>query len=313
MMVRFSRVFVLLFTSLVGNSLRGEELWVAKPFTDVDSFTSGIEGPNSDAKGDVYCVNFDHRGTIAHVTPEGKISIFVELPQGPPDAKGKAKQSVGNGIVFDSQERMYVADYVNHNVLRIDMKTKKVEVFAHDDRFAQPNDLAIGPDDVVWCSDPDWGKNAGQIARVGTDGKVTFAATGLGTVNGIEVSPDGKTLYANESVQRGIWAFPIQADGTLGERKLVKQFDDHGFDGMRCDAQGRLFVTRYGAGKVVVLTPKGEIVHEVDVLGDAPSNVCFGGPDGRSVYVTEVKKKRLVTFRSDVPGANWARRQAKKS
>ena len=288
-----------------------EPLFVAKPLTAVDSFTTGIEGPNSDAEGIVYCVNYDHRGTIARTTPDGKTEIFVELPMGPPDAKGIAKQSVGNGIVFDSKERMYVADYVGHNVLRIDMKTKAIETFAHDDRFNQPNDLAIGPDDVIWCSDPAWSKKSGQIFRVDTDGKTTLAAENLGTTNGIEVSPDGKTLYVNESVQRGIWAFPIGADGKLGERKLVKQFDDHGFDGMRCDAEGRLFVTRHGEGKVVVLTPAGEIVQTIDVLGKLPSNVCFGGPDGRTVFVTEVEKKRLVTFRTDKPGLNWQRRQGR--
>jgi gluconolactonase len=59
----------------------------------------------------------------------------------------------------------------------------------------------------------------------------------------------------------------------------------------------------------VVLSPEGEIVRQIDVLGKSPSNVCFGGPDGRTVFVTEVEKKRLVSFRSDTPGANWARRQ----
>jgi gluconolactonase len=303
------RLLTLVVVLLAVRPVAAEELWVAKPLTDEGSFTTGIEGPNSDAKGDVYCVNFDHRGTIAHISPEGKISVFVELPQGPTLAKGKPVQSVGNGIVFDSKERMYVADYTNHNVLRIDMATKRIETFAHDDRFAQPNDLAIGPNDVIYCSDPNWGKNTGRIVRVDVDGKTTVVADGIGTTNGIEVSPDGKTLYVNESVQRGIWAFPIAADGSLGERKIVKQFEDHGFDGMRCDAEGRLFVTRYGAGKVVVLSPAGEVLHTIDVLGKAPSNLCFGGPDGRTVYVTEVEKRRLVTFRSDLPGLNWKRRQ----
>lgn len=304
----------LLVVGLLAASLQADEpLWTAKPLTPEKSFTTGIEGPNSDADGIVYCVAYQNRGTIAKVSPEGAIEVFVNLPMGTqPDAKGKTKQSAGNGIVFDSQERMYVADYANHNVLRIDMKTKAIETFAHDDRFNQPNDLAIGPDDVIWCSDPAWGKNTGQILRVDTKGVVTLAAENLGTTNGIEVSPDGKTLYVNESVQRGIWAFPIGADGKLGERKLVKQFTDHGFDGMRCDAEGRLFVTRHGAGKVVVLSPTGELLHEIDVLGTKPSNVCFGGPDGKTVFVTEVEKTRLVTFRSDVPGLNYARRQAAK-
>jgi sugar lactone lactonase YvrE len=204
---------------------------------------------------------------------------------------------------------MYVADYTNHNVLRIDPATKKIEVYAHNSDMSQPNDLAIAPNGVIYCSDPDWGKNTGKLVRVDTDGKTTIVATDLGTTNGIEVSPDGKTLYVNETIQRGIWAFPIKADGSLGERKLVKQFDDHGFDGMRCDADGRLFVTRFGAGVVVVLSPTGEVLHTIDVLGKNPSNLCFGGPDGRTVFVTEVENRRLVSFRSDKPGLNWQQRQ----
>jgi sugar lactone lactonase YvrE len=290
-------------------TVTAEELWVAKGLTPENSFTTGIEGPNSDAVGNVYVVNYKERGDIARVTPEGQAEVFVTLPDGPADAKGKVKRSTGNGIVFDAAEKLYVADYVNHNVLRIDPATKKIEVFAHDDRFSQPNDLAIAPNDVIYASDPDWGKKTGKIVMVDRRGKTTIVAEGLGTTNGIEVSPDGKTLYVNESVQRGIWSFPIHADGTLGERKLFKQFDDHGFDGMRCDAAGRLYVTRYGEGMVVVLSTAGEIVRKIDVLGKSPSNVCFGGPDGRTVFVTEVEKKRLVAFRSDTPGANRARRQ----
>ncbi len=80
---------------------------------------------------------------------------------------------------------------------------------------------------------------------------------------------------------------------------------------MRVDVDGNLYITRYGKGTVVKMSPKGEILKEVDVLGDAPSNLCFGGKDGRTVYVTEVKNTRLVQFRVDKPGLEWQRWQAK--
>jgi gluconolactonase len=131
----------------------------------------------------------------------------------------------------------------------------------------------------------------------------------MGTANGIEVSPDGKTLYVNESVQRNIWAFAIAADGSLAEKRLLKKFEDFGFDGMRCDVDGNLYVTRHGKGTVVKLSPAGDVLREIDVLGDSPSNLCFGGPDGRTVYVTEVKGRRLVQFRVDRPGLAWQRWQ----
>ena len=136
-------------------------------------------------------------------------------------------------------------------------------------------------------------------------------AKDLGTTNGIAVSPDRTTLYDNESVQRKVWALPIEKDGTHGEKRLMKKFEDHGFDGMRCDVDGNLYITRYGKGTVAVLSPAGKVLREVDILGPQPSNLSFGGPDGRTVYVTEVSKGRLVQFRTDRPGLAWQRFQEK--
>jgi sugar lactone lactonase YvrE len=177
----------------------------------------------------------------------------------------------------------------------------------------QPNDLALAPDGTLYASDPNWTKNSGQIWSAGRAAPpyeprtATQLVAGLGTTNGVEVSPDGKTLYVNESVQRNIWAFPVQPDGKLGEKRLLKKFDDHGFDGMRCDVDGNLYVTRYGKGTVVKLSPGGEVLKEIDVLGKSPSNLCFGGADGRTVYVTEVDHRRVVSFRVDRPGASFER------
>jgi sugar lactone lactonase YvrE len=276
-----------------------DKLFVAQPFTAEKSFTAGIEGPACDAKGNAYVVNFAEQQTIGKVTPDGKAEVWVKLP-------GK---STGNGIVFDRKGMMYVADYVGHNVLMIDPATKKITVFAHEPAMNQPNDLAIAPDDSIYASDPSWDNSTGQIWRIGRDGKVVRVATDMGTTNGIEVSPDGKTLYVNESVQRNVWAFDIGKDGALSSKRLVKKFPDHGFDGMRCDVEGNLYITRYGKGTVVKMSPKGEILQEIDVLGGSPSNLCFGGPDGKTVYVCEVTKQRLVSFRVDAPGLAWKRWQ----
>ena len=207
---------------------------------------------------------------------------------------------------------MYVADYVGHNVLKIDPKTKKITVFAHA-AMNQPNDLAIAPDGTLYASDPNWGKSTGQVWQIDTAGKITRVADDMGTTNGIEVSPDGKTLYVNESVQRNVWAFPIKADGTLGEKQLLKKFDDHGFDGMRCDVDGNLYITRYGKGTVVDHVPRrAKCCTRSTCSARCPSNLCFGGPDGRTVYVTEVEHTRLVQFRVDQPGLAWQRWQGKK-
>jgi gluconolactonase len=288
---------ILLCTLLVGQA--SEQLFVAKPLTESGQFTAGIEGPACDAAGNVFAVNFQRQQTIGRVTPDGKGEVFVELQN----------KSVGNGIRFDRQGMMYVADYANHNVLRIDPKSRAVTVLAHHDSMNQPNDLAIDADGVLYASDPNWGKNTGQLWRIDRDGKVTQLAADMGTTNGIEVSPDGKTLYVNESVQRNVWAFTITADKMLADKRLLKQFPDHGFDGMRCDVDGNLYITRYGKGTVAKLSPQGEILQEINVLGAKPSNICFGGPDGRTAYVTEVEHQRLVQFRVDRPGLEWQRWQ----
>lgn len=296
-MSRVISVVALALLPLVG--LADDKPFVAKPFTAEKSFTAGIEGPACDARGNVYVVNFAEQQTIGKVTPDGKAEIWVKLP-------GK---STGNGIVFDKKGMMYVADYVEHNVLSIDPATKKISVFAHEPTMNQPNDLAIAPDDTLYASDPNWGNSTGQIWKIGRDGKAVRVAKDMGTTNGIEVSPDGKTLYVNESVQRNTWAFDIDKEGGLANKRLVKKFDDHGFDGMRCDVDGNLYITRYGKGTVVKMSPKGEILQEIDVLGGSPSNLCFGGPDGKTVFVTEVTKQRLISFRVDSPGLAWKRWQ----
>jgi len=130
----------------------------------------------------------------------------------------------------------------------------------------------------------------------------------MGTTNGIDISPDGKTLYVNESVQRKIWAFRIQRDGSLTDKRLLIEFPDFGFDGMRIDVDGNLYATRHGKGVVAKISPEGKVLREIPVLGSKPSNICFGGPDGRTAYVTEMEKGRLVQFRVERPGLEWTRR-----
>ena len=296
----------LLFLSIMlSNSVLGgaeeEKLFVAKPFTEEGSFTSGVEGPACDAQGNVFAVNFAEQGTIGKVTPDGNGEVYAKLPT----------TSTGNGIRFDRNGVMYIADYVNHNVLKIEPGSREVKVFGHNPNMSQPNDLAIGPDGTLFASDPNWGESTGNIWRIDGDGTITRVTDNMGTTNGIEVSPDGKTLYVNESVQRNVWAFDITAGGKLKNKRLLRKFPDHGFDGMRCDVDGNLYITRHGKGTVVKLSPEGKVLREIDVLGKQPTNICFGGPDGRTAYVTEVEHRRLVTFRVDRPGVSWQRWQEK--
>jgi sugar lactone lactonase YvrE len=274
-----------------------EELWQATPLTRAGSFTAEIEGPAVDRAGNLYAVSFASKPTIGRLTPDGKAEIFLEFTNG----------SLANGIRFDRKGRMFVADYTNHNVLLVDTRKRTFQVFAHEPAMNQPNDLAIAPNGVLYASDPNWKAGTGQLWRIDSRGKVQKLADGMGTTNGIEVSPDGRKLYVNESVQRKVWVFDIGKDGDVSNKRLLIEFPDFGLDGMRCDVDGNLYITRHGKGTVAVVAPDGKVVREIDVLGRYPTNLCFGGPDGRTVYVTDADQKRIVTFRAARPGLEWTR------
>lgn len=271
------------------------ELYKATDVTPAKSFTSGAEGPAVDKKGNLYAVNFEKEGTIGLITPAGVASIFVELPEG----------SVGNGIRFTSKGDMLIADYPKHNILRVDMATKKVTVYAHEAKMSQPNDIAIDDKDRVYASDPNWGNSTGSIWRIDTDGKTTLLENNGGTINGIEVSPDNKTLYMNESVQRKVWAYDLSPKGEITNKRLLIEFPDFGMDGMRCDAKGNLYITRHGKGTVAKVSPQGKVLVEVTMKGKMPSNIAFGGKDGKTAFVTLQDNGNVESFRVETPGREW--------
>jgi sugar lactone lactonase YvrE len=164
---------------------------------------------------------------------------------------------------------------------------------------------ATDADGNVYASDPNWKDSTGQMWRIDTDGKVALLEADMGTTNGIEVSPDERTLYVNESVQRNVWAYDLSPRGEISNKRLLIQFPDSSLDGMRCDAEGNLYITRYDKDTVVKVSPKGAILEEVQLTGKRPSNITFGGPDGRTCYVAMADQGNIEVFRSDTPGRCW--------
>ncbi|MFW6157249.1 MAG: SMP-30/gluconolactonase/LRE family protein, partial [Balneolaceae bacterium] len=141
---------------------------------------------------------------------------------------------------------------------------------------------------------------------IDTTGEAVLLEREMGTTNGIEVGADEKTLYVNESVQRRVWAYDLNADGEIANKRLLIEFDDHGLDGMRCDIDGNLYITRYGKGTIVKVSPGGEILREIQLAdGQNPSNLAFGGPDGRTIYITVADIGNIQCFRADKPGRSW--------
>jgi len=280
------------------NTAGSEELYKSSDFTAVNSFTSGAEGPAVDKDGNLYAVNYSKEGTIGKITPAGEGSIFIELPNA----------SVGNGIRFNSKGEMLIADYTNHNILKVDMANKQLSVHAHDSTMNQPNDIAIDNKDGLFASDPNWKAGTGRIWRIDTDGKIFILEDNMGTTNGIEVSPDGKTLYVNESVQRKVWAYDLSESGAVSNKRLLIDFPDFGMDGMRCDVDGNLYIARHGKGVIAKVSPAGKLLSEIKLNGTKPSNVAFGGPDGRTAYITLQDRGNIESFRVEAPGREWKKK-----
>ena len=129
-------------------------------------FSTNIEGPAFDKKGNLFVVNFQKDGTIGLVKPDGTVELFVTLPEG----------STANSIQFDTKGNMFLADFTGHNVLKLDPKTKKNSVHAHSDEFNQPNDLCINKNNHLFASDPNWKQINGQIWRIDEYGKFVRVA-----------------------------------------------------------------------------------------------------------------------------------------
>lgn len=255
----------------------------------------GMEGPACDREGNLYAVSYGRKGTIGRVRPDGTHELFVDL-------KTVGDSAVANGIRFGKDGFMYVAEYKLHNILRIDPVSRRIEVFAHEPAMNQPNDIALSPEGRLYASDPNWKEGTGQLWLVDRDGTVSLLESGMGTTNGVEVSPDGRTLYVNESAQRRIWKYRIRPDGRLADKALFYRFGDHGMDGMRCDVKGNLYAARHGKGTVLVLSPEGKEIREIRLKGKLPSNLTFGGPENRRCYVTLADRGCFEYFDAPYPG-----------
>lgn len=289
--------------NVVHNALYKSTDWVAD-----GTFTQGVEGPAVAKDGTLYAVNYQQEGTIGKVKSKDSAKLAFKLPD----------NSIGNGIRFDSYGNMYIADYVNHNILRVSLENlnsislqrnsqsePKAEVFAHSPLMNQPNDIAISNNGILFASDPNWAKSTGQLWRINQDSDVTLLEKDMGTTNGIEVSPNNKILYVNESVQLNVWQYQLSADGSISNKKLLIHFNEHGLDGMRADKKGNLYIARYGKGVIAIVSPQGKLLREVPLKGAFPTNVAFGGADGKTVFVTMQKRGAIEKFTSEYAGRSF--------
>jgi sugar lactone lactonase YvrE len=266
--------------------------------TPSGEYTFGIEGPAVDDKGNLYVANFGKQGTIGRL-PAGasRSELFATLPEG----------SISSAIRFDREGRMFVADYKKHNIFLIGADGSRIETYFHSDGFNQPNDMAIAADGTIYASDPSWKRHDGQIWRIfrTADGSVRgermLADRPMSTTNGIDLSPDGKTLYVGESDTNEIWSYRIDGAKLLAPR-LLKKFDGFSIDGIRTDISGRLFVARILKGTIAVLSSTGVLEREIQLSAKTPTNLAFGGADGKTVFVTQRQGGLIEAFRTDRVG-----------
>ena len=281
------------YTNAFNNSANNKiNLYQSQDWVTDDVFTQGIEGPAVAKDGVLYVVNYQQQGTIGRVTGKNEVEQFIRLPNG----------SIGNGIRFDNVGNMYIADYVNHNILMVksvDLGVSfidKVSIYAHSSLMNQPNDIAIMNNGIIIASDPNWAKGTGNLWRVSSKDKISLLEHDMGTTNGIAVSPDNTTLYVNESQQRNVWQYDLSSNGDISNKTLLIKFSDHGLDGMKTDHQGRLYIARYGKGVVAVISPEGELLREIKHKGQVPTNIAFGGNNARQAFVTMQKRGAIESF-----------------
>ena len=160
-------------------------------------------------------------------------------------------------------------------------------------RFSSPNDVVVKSDGSVWFTDPTYGLPKGATRE--TDGNHVYrydpktrqaAVVGreFDMPNGLCFSPDEKKLYVADSGKpRHIRVFEVRADGTLDAGKVFVAIEKGGPDGIRCDADGRVWSSS-GAGADIFL-PSGKLIGRVNVPKGA-ANLCFGGPDGKTLFLT---------------------------
>lgn len=217
-----------------------------------------------------------------------------------------------NGLKFGPEGRLYACQHAAHRVVRYESDgTETVVVDSYDgQRLNAPNDLAFDSDGRLWFTDPYYGDSSEELEldhrsvyRVddpGPDAEAIRVTSDTERPNGILVAPNDETLYVaeldrGEGTDRELRAYPIHADGSLGDYEVLHDFTPHrGIDGMCFDSEGNILaaVGREGVGPgpmVWVCAPDGTVLETHPFPGMRPTNCAFAGPDLSTLYVTGIE------------------------
>jgi gluconolactonase len=289
----------------------------------IGAVTAFLEGPTEDPAGNI--LFSDIAGNrILKLDPMGKLSVF------------RADSGRTNGNTIDVQGRLISCEggeqgVGRRRIVRTDLKTGEITVLTdkyEGKRYNSPNDVVVDAKGRVWFTDPYYGTDFASLEmdvqgvyRIDTDGKVTrvLDQKHVHRPNGIAVSPDNTKLYVIDSHpkvggNRKIWSFAIGADGSLSGQTLVYDFGKgRGGDGMRVDVKGNLWIAagisvpRGNPGEtldvppgIYVVAPDGKLLGRIPVPENLITNLCFAGPERKTVYVTA--GKTLYKFPTTVSG-----------
>jgi gluconolactonase len=289
------------------------------------------EGPVAMPDGSIVLVEIE-RQTVSRVTPDGTISVIARTGGGPnglalgPDG---AFYVCNNGGFAWRTEMGYLrpagvpADYTGGRIERVDPKTGAVEVLY--DRCGSHK--LLGPNDIVFdglggfyftdlgkarVRDRDWG---GVYYALADGSRIVEVAHPVLTPNGIGLSPDGKTLYVAETETARLWAFDVLSPGVLGKqpfpsphggRLMVGLGGFQRFDSLAVEAGGNVCVATLVNGSVSVVAPAGGLIRQVPMPDMFCTNICFGGPDLRTAYMTLSGTGQLVAMEWPEPGLRLA-------
>ncbi|GMU21829.1 MAG: gluconolactonase [Phycisphaerae bacterium] len=294
--------------------MAAENQGVTAPGAKVEKLSGEFEfteGPTADAGGNVYFTD-QPNDRIMKWGVDGKLSTFMK-PAG--RSNGMMFDRTGNLVsCADEKNELWLiqmpkgSDDTASGARQATRKHVTVLVKEHKGKLLNaPNDVWIRPDGGLYFTDPfykrDWWKRGPQEQEVEgvyyltPDHKtLTRVVEDMKTPNGIIGTPDGKTLYISDLGAKKTYRYDIQPDGTLKNKQL---FCDLGSDGMTLDSEGNVYLTGKG---VTVFDESGRRIQQIDVPEPWTANVCFGGKDRKTLFITA--SKGLYAVRTRVEGVN---------
>jgi gluconolactonase len=212
-----------------------------------------------------------------------------------------------NGTYFDSDGNLLACTDLHNSLVKFTPSGEMIPVLTTGymgKPFNGPNDLWPDKKGGIYFTDPFYGrdywerghKQMQEVEGVyyrAPDGSVKRVMEGNGQPNGIVGTPDGQWLYVADIRQKTIWKFAINPDGSLGEKTA---FAPVGSDGMTIDKEGNIYVTWQS---VIVYNNQGQKIGEIS-LPEAPSNICFGGKDRKTLFITA--RTSVYTVKMNVRG-----------